>query len=238
MHDNPPPDTNADSDDGYEWPRCVACDRDLWQTELQRWACRPCELKTAERLRELPALFARLNTTTALVRSHGHTSSPTTGSRVPPIPANPHVLSLAAVGGVATRLRDIEDSWRRALGWTVAPWRGNPGEAVPKHIEFLANNLPWAVENYEPIGQDAEEIRRLHAECGIALDPSKRGSRVRIGACPVTLDNGPCGQPLTASTASARIRCNTCGAEWPDMAAWRDLRHAQEAAAETAQTAA
>ncbi|MGW5637450.1 GNAT family N-acetyltransferase, partial [Streptomyces sp. NPDC003832] len=30
---------------------------------------------------------------------------------------------------------------RAVLGWTVAPWRGSPAEAIPQHASFLANNL-------------------------------------------------------------------------------------------------
>jgi hypothetical protein len=159
-----------------------------------------------------------------------------TGSKVPPIPANAEVLSLAAVGGVVTRLQGIEDAWRKELGWTVAPWRGNAGQTVPKLIEFLANNLPWACERYEPVGHDVEEIRRLHSDCTAALSPDPKPGRVRIGPCPEVFDSGPCGAQLTATVASPKVRCPQCRTEWPDMGAWRELRRAQEAVAVDAQT--
>lgn len=226
----------ASDDQDYERPACIACGRNLWQDEINRWACRPCELKTSERLTAIPGLFARLNTTAALVRGRGHTVGPTTGSKNPPIPANPVVLSLAATGGVATRLRDIEDAWRAALGWTIAPWRGNPGQAVPKHVGFLLNNLPWACDAYESVGQDIEEIRKLHVEITAALSPDRKPGRVKIGLCPVLLDDGTrCAAQLTATTANHKVHCNGCGTRWDDLAGWRDLRHAQQAvAAETA----
>lgn len=213
----------------YEWPKCLACNKDLWNNETSRWACRPCEDKTGKRLAELPGLFARINTTTALMRGARRQGAATSGSRVPPIPPRLEVLSLAAAGGVATRLRDIEDAWRQTLGWTVAPWRGNPGEAVPEHIRFLANNLPWACDSYDSIGQDVEELRRIHSECTAVLSHDPKPGRVKIGLCPVVFDSGRCGAQLTASTASHKVRCPACLTEWPDLASWRDLRRAQEA---------
>ncbi|MET7795666.1 hypothetical protein [Streptomyces decoyicus] len=218
----------------YDWPACAGCDRPLWETELGRHACRPCEDKTLRRLRELPGLFAQLNTTASLMRGARKVGAATSGSRVPPIPPRLEVLSLVAAGGVAVRLRDIEDAWRAALGWTVAPWRGSPAQAVPEHTKFLINNLPWAVDDYESIGQDIEDLRRLHAECTAALTGERRPGRVNIGLCPVTdgETGDRCNTQLTASAASPRIQCGNCETEWPDMAAWRDLRRQQEAATE------
>jgi hypothetical protein len=149
-----------------------------------------------------------------------------TGSRVPPIPANAEVLNLAAAGGVATRLQVIEDAWRQTLGWTVTPWRGNSGQSLPRQIEFLSNNLGWACERYEEVGQDVEEIRRVHAECTAALSPDRRIGPIRIGACPVLTVDGLCKRQLTASTRKESIKCQGCGTEWPDREAWEKLRDA------------
>ncbi|GES27917.1 hypothetical protein AB0G60_02655 [Streptomyces angustmyceticus] len=223
-------DTAAD----YSWPTCMACGHELWVSEAGRQACRPCEDKTVKRLAELPSLFRQLNTTASLMRGARKVGAATSGSRVPPIPPRLEVLSLVAAGGVATRLRDIEDSWRAALGWTVAPWRGSPAEAVPEHTRFLINNLPWAADAYDSIDQDIDDIRRLHVECDAALTGERRPGRVNVGLCPVADESGKaCGNQLTASAGSPRIQCGTCGTEWSDMAAWRDLRRAQEAANET-----
>ncbi|WP_275558516.1 hypothetical protein [Streptomyces sp. 5-6(2022)] len=226
--------------DAYQWPTCTACSRDLWETEAGRQTCRPCETRTSERLGELVALHQQINTSAALMRGARRGGAPTSGSRTPPIPPRLEVLSLTSAGGVATRLRDIEDSWRKALGWTVAPWRGSPGEAVPDHVRFLINNLPWACDAYESVGQDVEEIRRLHAECKQALSHDRKPGRVNVGHCPTLIDKHPCGAQLTASAATSRIRCGTCGSQWDDMFGWRELRKAQEAVAveETGERAA
>jgi predicted RNA-binding Zn-ribbon protein involved in translation (DUF1610 family) len=221
-----------DDADEYSWPTCTACGRDLRVSETGRQACRPCETRTFTRLAQLPALFAELNRTATLIRGSRSPSAATSGSRVPPIPPRLEVLTLTGPGGVATRLRDIEDAWRVALGWTVAPWRGSPSQAIPEHVRFLLNNLPWAVDSYDSIGQDIDDIRKLHVEITAAVSRDRRPGRVQIGACPVPLDDGQCATPLTATVASSFVQCPNCRTAWDGYAAWRELRLAQQAVLE------
>ncbi|KAB1146811.1 hypothetical protein F7R91_14635 [Streptomyces luteolifulvus] len=234
MHDQP-------SLDGYEWPVCVTprCKRQLWIAEAGRWACRPCEDATATRISELPALFRRLDTTAMLTRGARNPGAGTTGSRTPPIPPRLDVLNLVGPGGIAARLRDIEDAWRSALSWTIAPWRGNPAEAIPHHARFLTDNLLWACSSYESVGQDIADLRRLHAQCKALTEQKPKTGQVKIGLCPVQIDDQPCGTQLTASTRSFKTTCPTCDTSWEGEQQWRVLRRAQEqVTAETAQTAA
>jgi len=213
----------------YSWPICVSCACELWTDEAGRFACRPCEDRTATRIAELPALFRRLDTTASLMRGARRSGGGSSGSKVPPIPPRLEVLALVGPGGVAARLRDIEDAWRKALGWTVAPWRGSPAQAVPQHVTFLANNLPWACDAYESVGQDIDDLRRLHGECSAIVNDERKPGRVQIGACPARYDDDSlCGQALTASAASHRVRCGTCGTRWETLGEWRELRAAQE----------
>lgn len=233
MHDNPTTDL-----DGYDWPTCTApnCRRQLWANEVGRLACRPCEDQTGQRIAELPALFRQLNTTAMLMRGARRPGgSGSTGSKTPPIPPRLEVLALVGPGGVAARLSAIEDAWRAALGWTVAPWRGSPAQAVPHLIGFLANNLLWACSSYEEVGQDIDDLRRLHAECKVLVDGDRRPGRVKIGLCPVCVDDGYCGTPLTATAASHRVRCPDCGTRWETLGEWRQLRAAQDAVTEQQQ---
>lgn len=233
MHDNPTIDL-----DGYVWPVCSApnCGRQLWANEVGRLACYPCEDATTQRIAELPALFRRLDTTAMLMRGARRPGgSGATGSKTPPIPPRLEVLALVGPGGVAARLSAIEDAWRAALGWTVAPWRGSPAQAVPELAGFLANNLLWACSSYEEVGQDIDDLRRLHAECKTIVDGDRRPGRVKIGLCPVRIDDQPCGTPLTATAASHRVRCAGCGARWETLREWRELRAAQDAVTEQQQ---
>lgn len=214
--------------DEYSWPQCAACQRDLWVNESGRQVCRVCEDKTAVRLAGLPVLFGRLNTTASLMRGARKVGGGGGGSKVPPIPPRLEVLALTGPGGVAARLAAVEDSWRQALRWTVAPWRGSARQAVPEHIKFLVNNLPWACDAYESVGQDIDDLRRLHSECTAVVADERRPGRVGIGRCPTAYDDGPCGADLTASAGSHRIRCGSCGARWETLGEWRVLRQAQE----------
>ncbi|OUD04671.1 hypothetical protein [Streptomyces swartbergensis] len=233
MHHNP-----ADVDQ-YEWPVCVTprCGRQMWVAEAGRYACRPCEETTAQRIRELPGLFRQLDTTASLMRGSRRPGGATSGSKTPPIPPRLEVLALVGPGGAAARLSAIEDAWRAALGWTIAPWRGNPGQAMPRLVSFLTNNLLWACSSYEEVGQDIDDLRRLHAECAVLVSGEKRPGRVQIGVCPMPVDDGWCGTQLTASTGSHRIHCGGCGARWETLGEWRGLRAAQEAVLATRQEA-
>ncbi|WP_309049096.1 hypothetical protein [Streptomyces sp.] len=234
MHDHP---TLND----YDWPTCVSprCGRQLWVAEAGRLVCRPCEDKTLARITELPALFRRLDSTAALMRGARRSGGGMSGSKTPPIPPRLEVLALVGPGGVAARLSAIEDAWRAVLGWTIAPWRGSPAQAVPHLVRFLGDNLLWACSSYEEVGQDIDELRKLHGECAAIVADERRPGRVQIGACPGRVGDAYCGQPLTASAASHRVHCGACGGRWETLGEWRELRAAQEQAlAGTAEAAA
>ena len=223
MHDHTP------ITDEYVWPTCCACRRDLWTDELDRLSCRPCQDRTANRIAELPGLFRQLDTTAALMRGASRPGGGSSGSKTPPIPPRLEVLALVGPGGVAARLSAIEDAWRQSLGWTVAPWRGSPAQAMPQLVEFLANNLLWACSSYEEVGQDIDDLRRLHAECTALVNGDRKPGRVQIGNCPVVVGDRVCWTPLTARADSHRIRCGACGAAWETLGEWRELRAAQQA---------
>lgn len=259
MHDHPA------TLDEYSWPTCCACGRDLWTAEAGRFACRPCEDRTAIRIAELSRFFTGLNTTAMLMRGARRPGGSGSGSKTPPIPARLEVLALVGPGGVAARLQAIEDAWRQALGWPTPPtvehrttypvhrdsdgttrlgqpqhgdrvyphWRTQrPVVAVAKRVTFLVNNLPWACERYESVGQDIDDLRRLHGECSAIISDERRPGRVQIGVCPARYDDGSlCGQPLTATAASHRVRCGACGTRWETLGEWRQLRAAQETVA-------
>ncbi|MFD1277342.1 hypothetical protein ACFQ51_52245 [Streptomyces kaempferi] len=175
------------------------------------------------------------------MRGASRIGSGSSGTKTPPIPPRLEVLSLVGPGGAATRLQAIEDSWRIALGWGIearsdgqrvfASWRTDPARAIPAHAKFLFNNLPWAVERYDSIGQDIEALRELHGECTAIVNDERKPGRVQIGLCPARIDDTLCGAQLTATTASHRVRCGTCGTRWETLGEWRQLRVAQEAVA-------
>lgn len=236
----------APDPDDYTWPACTGCTRPLWDTELGRYTCRPCQTRAAEHLATIAALYPHLNTTSALLprRSGTHTRSGTRTAA--PLPVAVAVLDLTAPGGVATRLAAIEDAWRLALGRRIpvrhdhtrvfAAWRTNPTADVPQHVTFLRINLERACESYPEIGDDLTEIRRLHDQCKTAaltaLDPGEqRPGPIAIGPCPAVPDGAttPCMAPLTARPGAHRVDCRTCGARWEGARDWIALRTAQQA---------
>ncbi|MFI2081450.1 hypothetical protein ACH43Y_14020 [Streptomyces rubiginosohelvolus] len=121
---------------------------------------------------------------------------------------------------------------RPVKGDRVYPhWRTQTASrAVPAHLTFLANNLPWAVSSYESIGQDIDDLRRLHAECVAVAANEHRPGRVQIGRCPTRGDDGTlCRADLTATASSHRVHCGQCGARWETLGEWKQLREQQDA---------
>lgn len=233
QHTGPDQTTTLDS---YEWPTCAAGpatgthSHHLWDNELDRLVCWPCEERTAQRLAELPTLFQQLNTTAMLMKGARGSSGPTSGTRTAPIPPRLDVLNLIGPGGLATQLRDIEDAWRKAFGRRIAPWAGSPAQAVPVHAGFLAINLRRACETYQSIGQDINDLRRLHSQCKALIEHKPRTGQVKIGLCPALLEGRRCAQQLYANTRSFKTACETCGTSWEGEHEWRELRAAQQQA--------
>jgi hypothetical protein len=100
---------------------------------------------------------------------------------------------------------------------------------VPEHVQFLANNLPWACDAYESAGQDIDDLRRLHGECSAIVNDKPRHGNVKIGLCPVLIDDRRCAEQLYASARSFKTFCPTCRARWEGDGEWHELRAAQEA---------
>lgn len=109
-------------------------------------------------------------------------------------------------------------------------WRTQAAQkTASEHVTFLINNLLWACGGYESVGDDIDELRKLHSECTAIVNDERKPGRVQIGLCPAQLDDGLCRQQLTASAASHRVRCGNCGSRWETLGQWRQLRAAQEA---------
>jgi DNA-directed RNA polymerase subunit RPC12/RpoP len=240
--DTAPTATPADASDDTP-PDCAGCHHPLHADSADATlVCWHCQDRTDTLLAELPTLFSRLNTAAALTPTAraSRSDNATGGSPIhAPMPLRLDVITLSAAGGIPTRLQAIEDAWRLARGFTIRPntdgtrifasWRTNPAHATSTHTRFLRMNLSWACTTYGEIGQDLQEIRRLHTEATTALSPDPRPGRIQVGTCPTLLpDHTACGARLTASTTDQRIRCHTCGARWAGLAAWRELRQAQQ----------
>jgi hypothetical protein len=80
------------------------------------------------------------------------------------------------------------------------------------------------------VGQDIDDLRRLHAQCKAAIEQKQTPGNVKIGLCPELAEGERCFEQLYASARSFKTACSRCGAAWEGEDEWRELRAAQEAA--------
>lgn len=204
--------------------RCTSCGRPLYETELDRWACRVCEDTARNKVTELGQLYHQLHSKLAPGTSSpddaGHVSGAT---RSAPLPVSLTVLDLIGPGGVVTKLQTIEDDWRKTLGWTVATFRGNAQQTLGKVIPFISNNIGWACSRYEDVAEDLKLIRTLHQRAEAVINGT-RDQRVPVGCCPAvnSVTGQACALPLKVSPWALSIRCGGCGTSW-DRDEWLRL---------------
>jgi hypothetical protein len=187
---------------------CVKCRRALWTDELAAGcrACRRCEETTAEHLRALPALFKQASLLSSLMKG-SHADSGIGSSTGSAAPLKIGVLNLTAKGGAVTLLQDAEDSWRRALGWSMGKTRHHTD--INGVTTFLINNLRWACENYDEVGQDLKTIERLRGALH-SVDTGERGPR-RFDVLCATED---CPGRMTININTPAAACPDCGTDY------------------------
>ncbi|MFD7609683.1 hypothetical protein [Streptomyces sp. NPDC059828] len=187
---------------------CAKCRANLWDDEIAagRRACCRCERTAFDQLRALPALFRRIDQTSALIKGSGIgvIGSP---NRDAPAPVKIGVLSLTVNGGVVTQLQAIEDSWRAALAWSMGASR-HPSD-IDGATTFLSNNVRWACENYDEIADDLKKIGSLHGQLSsidTGTPPPKRFE--------VYCDTTDCGGVMRVTINTERATCPDCDTEY------------------------
>ena len=210
------PDTPTPYDSNQEpETRCVHCPRLLHFDELDRWACRVCEDNALKHIAELATWYPQVSTKLAPAGAGSDNAGHVTGAtRTAPLPVSLGALDLLGPGGVATQLGVIEDDWRKTLGWTIAPFRGNAEQAIAVVVPFLLNNVGWACARYQDVAEDLKTIRILHSRVD-SLVNGRKEPQLPVGGCPtVTADGVVCGDRLRVSPFAAEIRCGGCGTRW------------------------
>lgn len=202
---------------------CTNCTRLLYQNELHRFVCFPCEDRTKRQLAALPALFKQLSS--ALVPSSSRSGeAPVKVSRDAPLPASLHVLDMVGPGGIATKLEAIEDSWRSARGRSIGPrndgvrWFAttrtkSPDHALADHITYITWNLQWACESYEEIPDDLDVISKVHSQAQAAITGERR-RKIAVVCLSEYDDGSQCGAELNIDVSAAITTCRSCGARW------------------------
>lgn len=114
--------------------------------------------------------------------------------------------------------RSIPGTLDALAGWVAEEREIKPPEkrSVPDLALWLDQQLDW-ITRQELVVDIAQDLRRLHTQ----LKPVTGDQRVKVGECPVTIDQGAhtieCGTPLYAPTKGDTIICPNpaCGGKWP-----------------------
>ncbi|WP_326729733.1 hypothetical protein [Streptomyces phaeochromogenes] len=185
---------------------CGLCGEQLQHGYL----CHRHALALAERLEQLPALFAEL-AEHLVPRRSGFGELVTASTAGPRSPVNEDVIDLRQ-GGVVL----IVESWRtdvQRVRWprhSPPPIEGGMDRRVLTACRWLGMELEWIAEHYTAAGELAREVRELEGGMlAIVGDPPPRPQR--LGTCiAVTDDQGTvCGAPLTRLPGQT-LRCRQC----------------------------
>jgi hypothetical protein len=151
-------------------------------------------------------MFKRLDTTAALMKGRG---APAIGggTREAPAPLRIAILNQTGPGGVVTLLQDIEDGWRKGLGWSMGAKRHHSD--IGGAGAFLLNNLPWACEKYPEIAADLTTIASIHGTL-TSLETGERGPRKFAAYC----NTDDCDGQLRITLWTPRATCPTCGTNY------------------------
>lgn len=198
---------HAPIDDGYIWPTCDPCGRDLRHDELGRHACRLCQDRVDLALRQLPGsdgLYAQL--ATRLVPGRGGDGQVVSVSRTAPLPLRLEPLSLMARGGVVTVLQDWQVDWHDRLGWSHPRWQGDLQQQLDNAVKALRVNLEWAATEHSAFRDFAREVCDLVRQCERQITGERAERRVSV-AC-------PCGTTLRVTVSTPGARCRGCGTQY------------------------
>jgi hypothetical protein len=206
-------------------PTCVCCHNRLWWEERQdgRVACQRCEADIAHWLREITSRWEQLPELRLKGTGVAGPRCALAGPGGSSAPGRLDVLNLLA-GDAPRRLQAHEDTWRRQLEWTIAPWRGSPTQALAGVTKFLLGNLHWACHTAQADVDDLHrDAHRLVRELR-TVTTGERTTRTPIGhPCPYPALGHPmddpqapaCGGELRMDARTVVIRCSTCMTEIP-----------------------
>lgn len=200
MHDQP---ANLD---GYQWPTC-GCGRQLRHDELGRQACRLCQERADEALRQLPGpdgLYAQL--ATRLMPGRGGDGQVVAVSRTAPLPLRLEPLSLMARGGVVTILQTWLVDWHEQLGWRHPRWNGGLQQQLDDVVRTLRVNLEWAATSHPAFAEFGQEVGSLVRQCERQITGERQERPVAV-AC-------PCGTVLKVTVSTPGARCRGCNTQY------------------------
>lgn len=182
-------------------PLCAACHRPLPAWDLPRVACAGCQQRTADRLRDLPGLYAQLD-------PRPGRGAPLVGSRHAAAggrsPARLDVVDLTgARGGVLPVLVGWMRVWAEDGGGELPDWPAGEQQQVAAACRWLRWRLDWACRQHEAAGEAVDEIAAAHRQVRAAAT-GDRGERR------VTVQCG-CGGQMRVTVSTSGTTCPGCG---------------------------
>ncbi|MFF7949398.1 hypothetical protein [Streptomyces griseorubiginosus] len=173
-----------------------------------RYLCGRDAVQLAERLAELPVLYAELVQCLVPRRSGWGEIVATRGAAGPRSPLNEEVLDEMGTGGMAA----VVHAWRVDVQRVRWPQHSPPPPGgLNGDCRWLGMELEWIASHYPAAGGLAREVRELErAARSVVGDPVPR--RQRLGLCvAVTDDQGTvCGAVLSRLPGEP-VRCRWCG---------------------------
>lgn len=203
--------------DDYQWPTCIICTRDLWENELERQACRPCQHRADTNLTALAGqptyddngqiisgLYAALGR--VLAPSGSHDSARTSGAPGARLPVRLEPLNLSAPGSTVTILQTWAEDWDQRMHRDPPRWHGTLQQQVDQAAAKLRTDLEWAASRHPVFDEFAREIRQLVNACRRQISGEPPERRVTV-AC-------PCGGTLSVAISTEGARCRDCGTQY------------------------
>ncbi|MFJ8016208.1 hypothetical protein [Streptomyces sp. NPDC096339] len=187
-----------------ESPACVVCRRELWEDELGRYACHPCQTRIAEQLAALAGpggLYARI--AADLAPGAGGNGPRVTGSRSAPVPVRLDALSLIAEGGITAILETWVADWA-SRGYGQPGTGGRLQYRLDAAVASLRFNLDTACRQHEAIDELATEVARIHRTCLHHAGDTDGPAAQLYATC-------RCGGQLRFSFDTASAGCRGCG---------------------------
>ena len=199
---------------------CELCGEDA----AGRYLCHRHAVKLAERLDELPKLYAEVGEC-LVPRGHGWGEIVATRAGAGPrSPLNEDVLDTVNVA----RAAEVLHLWRVDVQRERWPRHGEPpASGLAADCRWLGMELDWIAAHYPAAGDLAREVRELEASARtIVGDPVPRPQR--LGTCvAVDSDGVVCGAVVSRLPGQTRATCRWCGYSYDSERDWLLLLHFQ-----------
>lgn len=183
-------------------PACTICNSDLWDDELGRSICRPCQQRIDRHLQSIAGprgLYARLSLrTTPGKSSDGPAVSGTRGASIPP---SLYVLNLVADGGIVSDLETWVADWA-SHGLAQTSEGGRLQYRVDQAVRTLRLNLSQAALRHPALADFNREIYLITRRCTAIVDNEKPLRQIHV-TC-------PCGRTIGFTLATNGETCPGC----------------------------